>query len=121
MAALLHRAVGFRTMIGARWQIRISRADVSVVQRLHVRKGASMSAESTESTIAQHRLKEFAERMAAIRASLHEVVVGQDETIDQLLICALTGSRHDFLSGFRAGHFSVAIDPHIAWHSLSCG
>jgi len=38
------------------------------------------------------------ERVAAIRAALHEVIVGQEETIDHLLICALTGS-HALLLG----------------------
>ena len=33
-----------------------------------------------------------------IRTSLHEVVVGQDDSIDQLLVCALTGS-HALLVG----------------------
>jgi MoxR-like ATPase len=35
----------------------------------------------------------FADRVRAIRAALHEVVVGQDDVIDQLLVCALTGSH----------------------------
>jgi MoxR-like ATPase len=35
----------------------------------------------------------FAQRVRAIRDALHEVVVGQDEVIDQLLVCALTGSH----------------------------
>jgi MoxR-like ATPase len=35
----------------------------------------------------------FADRVRTIRAALHEVVVGQDEVIDQLLVCALTGSH----------------------------
>jgi MoxR-like ATPase len=39
------------------------------------------------------RLELFASRLAAIRENLHQVVVGQDEAIDQLLICALTGSN----------------------------
>ncbi len=39
------------------------------------------------------RLELFASRLAAIRQNLHQVVVGQDEAIDQLLICALTGSN----------------------------
>ncbi|HEV3021269.1 MAG TPA: MoxR family ATPase [Pirellulales bacterium] len=48
--------------------------------------------------IAQHRVAAFAERVQAIRASLHKVVVGQDATIDLLLTCALTGS-HALLIG----------------------
>ncbi len=35
----------------------------------------------------------FADRVRAIRTALHEVVVGQDDVIDQLLVCALTGSH----------------------------
>jgi MoxR-like ATPase len=40
----------------------------------------------------------FAQRVQAIRKSLHEVVVGQDTTIDLLLTCCLTGS-HALLVG----------------------
>src|SRR4051795_1617093 len=47
---------------------------------------------------ARERVEAFAARVQAIRASLHEVVVGQDETIDLLLTCALTGS-HALLVG----------------------
>ncbi len=47
---------------------------------------------------AESRVEHFADRVRTIRASLHEVVVGQDETIDQLLVCALTGS-HALLVG----------------------
>ncbi len=46
----------------------------------------------------QERVREFVEQVRAIRNSLHEVIVGQDETIDHLLICALTGS-HALLLG----------------------
>jgi MoxR-like ATPase len=55
-----------------------------------------MSTETLE--IAQHQVAEFAQRVQSIRESLHQVVVGQDETIDQLLICGLTGS-HALLVG----------------------
>jgi MoxR-like ATPase len=48
--------------------------------------------------MAQERVAEFAARVQAIRRSLHEVVVGQDTTIDLLLTCALTGS-HALLVG----------------------
>ena len=48
--------------------------------------------------IAQDRLDAFGEQVGQIRAGLHEVVVGQDEVIDQLLLCALTGS-HALLVG----------------------
>jgi MoxR-like ATPase len=47
---------------------------------------------------AEQRVGIFAGRVRTIRASLHEVVVGQDAVIDQLLICALTGS-HALLVG----------------------
>jgi MoxR-like ATPase len=47
---------------------------------------------------AQEQVRLFAERVQAIRRSLHEVVVGQDTTIDLLLTCALTGS-HALLVG----------------------
>jgi MoxR-like ATPase len=57
-----------------------------------------MSVDVTEATEAKQRLDKFADRVRTIRASLHEVVVGQDEVIDQLLMCALTGS-HALLVG----------------------
>src|SRR5688500_9187694 len=47
---------------------------------------------------AAERLELFAARVRTIRQSLHQVVVGQDDTIDQLLICGLTGS-HALLVG----------------------
>ena len=47
---------------------------------------------------ARHRVEMFADRVRTIRGSLHEVVVGQDDVIDQLLICSLTGS-HALLVG----------------------
>jgi len=52
-----------------------------------------MAADVSETNEARQRLECFADRVRAIRASLHEVVVGQDEVIDQLLTCALTGSH----------------------------
>jgi MoxR-like ATPase len=48
--------------------------------------------------VAQERVHEFAKRVSAIRANLHEIVVGQDEAIDRLLTCALTGT-HALLVG----------------------
>jgi MoxR-like ATPase len=48
--------------------------------------------------VAAERVTSFVERVRAIRKSLHEVVVGQDQTIDLLLTCALTGS-HALLVG----------------------
>ena len=42
---------------------------------------------------ANERLRSFGERISAIRRSLHEVVVGQEPVVDQLLVCALTGSH----------------------------
>ncbi|MEX0700565.1 MAG: MoxR family ATPase [Planctomycetales bacterium] len=48
--------------------------------------------------LASDELQEFTERIVAIRANLHQVVVGQDRTIDRLLTCALTGS-HALLVG----------------------
>ncbi len=57
-----------------------------------------MSVQSDAATVAQEKVEEFSDRVRTIRESLHEVVVGQDEVIDQLLICALTGS-HALLVG----------------------
>ena len=48
--------------------------------------------------MARERVEDFARRVATIRECLHRVVVGQDETIDLLLTCALTGS-HALLMG----------------------
>jgi MoxR-like ATPase len=48
--------------------------------------------------LAGQRLDEFAERIGLIRDRLHQVVIGQDDAIDQLLMCGLTGS-HALLVG----------------------
>src|SRR3954453_4066638 len=55
---------------------------------------------NTESPVelARERVGAFGERVRAIRHKLHRVLVGQDQTIDLLLICALTGS-HALLVG----------------------
>src|SRR5262245_9539542 len=47
---------------------------------------------------AENRVTDFVTRARDIRAALHRVLVGQDQTIDLLLICALTGS-HALLVG----------------------
>src|SRR5688572_19086210 len=47
---------------------------------------------------ARQRVEDFARRARDIRAALHRVLVGQDQTIDLLLTCALTGS-HALLVG----------------------
>ena len=39
--------------------------------------------------LAKEHLEDFANRVQKIRDSLHSVVVGQDETVDQLLILSL--------------------------------
>src|SRR4051812_43360562 len=44
------------------------------------------------------RVEAFTHRVAQIRESLHRIIVGQDETIDLLLACALTGG-HALLVG----------------------
>jgi MoxR-like ATPase len=54
--------------------------------------------ESNANAPTESRLAEFAARVQTIRNRLHESVVGQDDTIDRLLICALTGS-HALLVG----------------------
>jgi MoxR-like ATPase len=38
---------------------------------------------------ARERVDEFRSRVKTLRDCLHQVVVGQDETIDSLLICAV--------------------------------
>jgi MoxR-like ATPase len=57
-----------------------------------------MAVDTAQAQEARGRLEHFAGRIGAIRSSLHEVVVGQDEVLDQLLTCALTGS-HALLVG----------------------
>jgi len=57
-----------------------------------------MSSDTIGVDAARRQLEEFGQRVRTIRARLHEVVVGQDEVIDQLLMCALTGS-HALLVG----------------------
>ena len=46
----------------------------------------------------QEHIGQFVQRVNEIRTQLHNVVIGQDDTIDQLLICGLTGS-HALLVG----------------------
>ena len=48
--------------------------------------------------LARELVDGFSQRVTALRRSLHEVIVGQDQTIDLLLTCALTGS-HALLMG----------------------
>ncbi len=57
-----------------------------------------MSAPADEHAEAARRIEHFGTQVARIRAALHEVIVGQESTIDQLLSCALTGS-HALLVG----------------------
>ncbi|MFN0052095.1 MAG: AAA family ATPase [Planctomycetales bacterium] len=48
--------------------------------------------------LARERLEEFSTRVKALQDCLHSVIVGQEETMHSLLICALTGS-HALLMG----------------------
>lgn len=48
--------------------------------------------------VARERVAEFVSRVQSIRDTLHQVVVGQEATVDSLLMCALTGS-HALLVG----------------------
>lgn len=48
--------------------------------------------------IARERAAEFTDRIGTIRKSLHQVIVGQQDALDQLLVSALTGS-HALLVG----------------------
>src|SRR6476659_7856557 len=57
-----------------------------------------MSTAPGSKAMAEDGVIEFAERVQVIRRNLHQVVVGQDRTIDLLLTCALTGS-HALLVG----------------------
>ena len=57
-----------------------------------------MATDTSSVTLAKKQVDEFSEGVRAIRESLHSVVVGQAATIDQLMICALTGS-HALLVG----------------------
>ncbi len=57
-----------------------------------------MVTETGNVTLAKQQVEEFTNGVRAIRESLNTVIVGQSETIDQLMICALTGS-HALLVG----------------------
>jgi len=48
--------------------------------------------------LARERVEEFSQRVTTLRECLHRVIVGQEQTIDLLLTCALTGS-HALLMG----------------------
>src|SRR5437762_7329809 len=56
------------------------------------------SAGGVDGADATRRVESFVQGVQGIRKALHEVVVGQDKTIDLLLTCALTGS-HALLVG----------------------
>src|SRR5262249_44446147 len=49
-------------------------------------------------SLAREKVAAFAASVRQIRESLHGIIVGQDETIDLLLTCALTGG-HALLVG----------------------
>ncbi|MBI3861975.1 MAG: AAA family ATPase [Planctomycetia bacterium] len=53
---------------------------------------------SSTMELARERVDDFTRRVTTLRECLHRVVVGQDQTIDLLLTCALTGS-HALLMG----------------------
>ncbi|HEY5314665.1 MAG TPA: MoxR family ATPase [Pirellulales bacterium] len=57
-----------------------------------------MAVDSDLIQVAREQVDDFVQRVQSVRASLHRVVVGQDQAIDQLLTCALTGS-HALLVG----------------------
>lgn len=57
-----------------------------------------MTTSASPVEIAAERVRVFSDRVQSIRQSLREVVVGQDEIVDLLLACALTGS-HALLVG----------------------
>src|SRR3954467_3543606 len=57
-----------------------------------------MTIQAEPVAVARESVAAFLDRVKAIRSSLHQVVVGQDRTIDLLLTCALTGS-HALLVG----------------------
>src|SRR5213592_1169595 len=42
--------------------------------------------------------RSFIDQVRQIREQMHQVIIGQDEVLDQLLVCALTGS-HALLVG----------------------
>src|ERR1700722_18508504 len=48
---------------------------------------------SDPAKIALQQLDVFTDRIKKIRGSLHTVVIGQEPVLDQLLVCALTGSH----------------------------
>ncbi len=56
-----------------------------------------MAVDISDNSTAQ-RIEGFGRQVQSIRDALHQVIVGQEETIDQLLTCALTGS-HALLVG----------------------
>src|SRR5215213_9776294 len=57
-----------------------------------------MTLQAEGTGVAGQRVAAFVDRVRAIREGLHQVVIGQDQTIDLLLTCAFTGS-HALLVG----------------------
>lgn len=57
-----------------------------------------MAVDISSEADAAKRIEGFGRQVQSIRDALHQVIVGQEQTIDQLLTCALTGS-HALLVG----------------------
>lgn len=57
-----------------------------------------MSTVAQPERIAEEKVLHFLRQIAGVRESLHKVVVGQDNTIDLMLMCAMTGG-HALLLG----------------------
>ncbi len=57
-----------------------------------------MTKQASANPNVEEKVQNFLDQIKTIRSTLHQVVVGQDKTIDLLLTCALTGS-HALLVG----------------------
>jgi MoxR-like ATPase len=71
---------------------------LSQVTRQILLQGECMPQVAEATNVATEQVATFAERVQEIRQNLHQVLVGQDASIDLLLTCALTGS-HALLVG----------------------
>ena len=81
---------------------------------------SNAAAPSGNTDLAEEQIQHFANRVSEIREQLHRTVVGQDETLDLLLTCALTGS-HALLVGVPGLAKTLMVKATIIHKYMKCG
>ena len=78
--------------------VAVGQRSVEIRSATVFQRGQRVMSTETTNAPAEAQIRDFAKRVSDIREQLHKTVVGQDETLDLLLTCALTGS-HALLVG----------------------